>query len=49
MKDAPVPVGGALVVAGGDQKLVLKTNDELIVQSNTASSADSVISILESS
>lgn len=44
---ADVPVGGALVVVGGDQKLVLEAGDLLKVESDTASSADVVVSVLE--
>ena len=47
VKDAPIPVGGSLVVLGGDQKVVLMTGDKIIVTSNTASSADVVMSFLE--
>lgn len=47
VKDAPVPVGGSLVVVGGDQKLVLSTGDSMYVTSSAASSADVMMSILE--
>jgi len=47
IKDAPVPVGSSLVVIGGDQKVVMEPGDTLKVTSNTASSADVVLSILE--
>ena len=47
IKDAPVPVGGTLVPIGGDQKIVLQATDVLKVQSDTANSADVVLSILE--
>lgn len=47
IKDAPVPVGGTLVPVGGDQKIVLQATDVLKVQSDTANSADTVLSILE--
>ena len=46
IKDATVPVGGTLVVVGGDQKTVLVTNDALKVISSTASSADVITSVL---
>lgn len=46
---APVPAGGALVVIGGDQKVVLETTDKITVTSDTASSADAVLSLLEQS
>ena len=47
VKSAPIPVGGSLVVVGGDQKIVLMTGDKVSVLSNTASSADVVMSFLE--
>ena len=47
IKDAPVPVGGTLVPIGGDQKIVLQATDVLKVQSDTANSTDTVLSILE--
>jgi hypothetical protein len=46
IKDATVPVGGTLVVVGGDQKTVLVTNDVLKVISSTAASADVITSVL---
>ena len=46
IKDATVPVGGTLVVVGGDQKTVLVTNDALKVVSSAAASADVVTSVL---
>lgn len=49
IKSAPVPVGGSLVVVGGDQKVVLETTDKITVVSDTATSADAVISVLEQS
>lgn len=47
IKNAPIPVGSALVVVGGDQKVVLNASDVLKVTSNTATSADVSLSILE--
>tara|TARA_R110000787_G_scaffold113110_1_gene222204 strand:- start:206 stop:550 length:345 start_codon:yes stop_codon:yes gene_type:complete len=47
VKLAPVPVGGTLVVAGGDQKTVMEPGDILKVQSDTASSADVHLSHLD--
>jgi len=46
IKGATVPVGGALVIVGGDQKVVLTTGDALKVVSSTASSIDVVTSVL---
>ena len=47
VKAATVPVGGALVPVGGDQKIVLEATDIIKVTSNTASSADVIVSVLE--
>jgi len=47
VKTAPIPTGGSLVVLGGDQKVVLMTGDKITVTSNTASSADVIMSFLE--
>ena len=47
IKGAPVPVGGTLIVVGGDQKLVLQTTDAVKVTSSAATSADVIVSVLE--
>ena len=47
VKDAPIPAGSALVVVGGDQKVVMEASDVIKVQSDTANSADTILSILE--
>lgn len=47
IKDAPIPVGSSLVVVGGEQKVVMNASDVLKVTSNTATSADVTLSILE--
>lgn len=47
VKDAPVPAGGSLVAVGGDQKIVLETGDSIKAVSNTATSADVLMSLLE--
>ena len=47
VKEAPVPVGSSLVVIGGDQKVVLMPGDSIKVKSDTATSADAIMSILE--
>lgn len=47
VKSATVPVGGALVPIGGDQKLVLENGDALKVVSSASSSADVIASVLE--
>jgi hypothetical protein len=46
VKSATVPVGGSLVVVGGDQKFVMVTGDVLKVVSSAASSADVITSVL---
>ena len=52
VKAAPIAVGGSLVVAGGDQKLVLwyhgGNGDLIVVRSNTLNSTNIVLSYLES-
>jgi len=47
VKNAVVPVGGALIPVGGDQKLVLETNDVIKVTSSVDNSVDVIISVLE--
>ena len=47
VKDAPVPAGSSLVVIGGDQKVVMEPGDDIVVTSDTASSADVVLSHLD--
>jgi hypothetical protein len=47
IKSGVVPVGGSLVVVGGDQKVVLEAADVLKVLTSAASSADVVASVLE--
>lgn len=47
VKNAPISSGGSLVIIGGDQKIVLATNDSIKVKSDTASSLDAVMSIME--
>lgn len=46
IKTATVPVGGTLVIVGGEQKVVLTTNDALKVVSSAATSIDVVTSVL---
>ena len=52
LKDGNIPVGSSILIAGGDQKIVLwhdGSNGDLIkVQSNTANSMNIVLSYLES-
>ena len=47
IKNAPISAGGTLVPIGGEQKLVLQTSDNVKVVSDTASSVDAVMSIME--
>ena len=47
VKAAPIPVGSSLVVVGGDQKVVMEPGDVIKVTSDTASSADVVVSHLD--
>lgn len=45
VKNAPVPVGGALVPVGGDQKVVLEAADAIKVTSDQT--VDVLLSVLE--
>jgi len=45
IKDAPIPVGGSLVVGGGDQKIVLKNTEAIKV--SASNNVDVIISVLE--
>ena len=47
VQGAPIPTGGSLIVVGGDQKVVLDEKDLVQVKSNTATSADVVMSMLD--
>ena len=49
VKNAEVFEGGSLVTVGGDQKLVLETGDIIKVESDTASSIDTIVSVMEQS
>ena len=46
VRDAPLPIGGALKVIAG-QKLVLEGDDSLFVTASSASSVDAIASILQ--
>lgn len=48
IKNAPIPAGGTLVVIGGDQKVVMQVGDSIKVKSDTATSVDAILSLLES-
>ena len=47
IKGATVPVGGTLVIVGGDQKVVLQASDVLYIVNSVASSGDCFASLLE--
>lgn len=47
IKGATVPVGGTLVIVGGDQKVVMQASDVLYVVNSAASSGDCFASLLE--
>lgn len=47
VKDASIDPGSSLIPIGGDQKLVLEAGDSISVTSDTASSADVILSLLE--
>lgn len=46
IKGATIPVGGSLVIVGGDQKVVLVVSDSLKVVSSTVASVDVITSVL---
>ena len=46
VKDATVLPGGALVVVGGDQKVVLEAGDSITAYASGSNSADAVVSYL---
>lgn len=46
IKDAPVLPGGALVIVGGDQKVVLEEGDSVTAYASASNSADAIISYL---
>jgi hypothetical protein len=47
VKDAPIPAGSALQVLDGGAKVVMQASDILKVQSDTASSADVWVSVVD--
>ena len=47
VKGAEIYTGSSLVAVGGDQKLVLETGDIVKIKSDTASSIDTIISVME--
>ena len=42
-----IPPGSNIVLVGGEQKVVLEASDYLTLRSNTAGSADIIVSVLE--
>lgn len=46
VKDATVLPGGALVIVGGDQKVVLEAGDTVTSYSSVANQADAIVSYL---
>ena len=46
VKDATILPGGALVIVGGDQKVVLEAGDSITSYSSVSSSADAIVSYL---
>ena len=47
VKDAPIPVGSSLQVLDGGAKIVMQSGDALKVKSDTASSADVWVSVVD--
>ena len=47
VKGATVPVGGSLVIVGGDQKVVMQASDVLYIVNSAATSGDCFASLLE--
>ena len=48
VKQAVIPVGGNLVVIGGDQKVVLEPSDRIYIQTSASGEVvDAVISVME--
>lgn len=47
VKSARIPAGTSLAAMGGDQKLVINENSTLSVQTDTATSSDVIVSVLE--
>lgn len=46
VKDALILPGGALIVVGGDQKVVLEAGDSLTAYASVAASSDAIVSYL---
>jgi hypothetical protein len=46
-KGIPIPAGSSVIPIGGEQKVVLEVGHSIRVKSNTASSLDTTLSIME--
>jgi hypothetical protein len=46
VKDATVLPGGAIVIVGGDQKVVLEAGDTVTAYASASNAADAVVSYL---
>lgn len=46
VKDAVIPLGGALIPVGGDQKVVLEEGDTITAYASASSSVDAALSYL---
>jgi hypothetical protein len=49
IKDATILPGGALVIVGGDQKVVLEAGDSISAWASASTSCDAVVSYLSAS
>ena len=47
LKDAPIPVGGALELIDGGSKIILQTGDKLRAKSSVTNSLDVVVSAVD--
>jgi|TARA_R100001086_G_scaffold23781_1_gene11262 hypothetical protein len=47
VKTAPIPAGGALQIIDGGAKIVVQSGDRLYIQSDTASSIDAWVSVVD--
>ena len=47
IKNAPIPTGSTLQVIDGGAKFVVQSGDRLYIQSDTASSIDAVVSVVD--
>ena len=47
IKDAPIPAGGSLELIDGGSKIVLASGDKITAVSDTASSLDTAVSVID--